>query len=278
MRVAAFESRRASEMARLIESQGAEALVAPSLREVPLAENPAVAEFAADLLADRFGLVIFLTGVGTRFLFQLAVQRHPREELVAALAHTTVAVRGPKPLAALREYGVTPAVSVPEPNTWRELVAELDRRAQSAKPPGPLAGRRVAVQEFGAPSPELVAALEARGAAVTTVPVYRWAMPDDLDPLRRAIAEIAAGRVDLVLFTNAMQVTHLFRVASGEGRAAELLEALKRIVVASIGPTSSNALAQHGVKAALEPSHPRMGLLVKEAIEQAPALLAARRP
>ncbi len=273
MKVVAFESRRAKEMAILIAAQGAEPVLAPSMREVPLEENPRALEFAAELLAGRWDAVIFLTGVGTRALFELIEQRHPRAELVAALERPAVVARGPKPLAVLREYGVPVTIAVPEPNTWRELVAELDARPEAL----PLQGRRVAVQEFGAPSPELVAALEERGASVSSVPVYRWALPADLEPLRAAIRSIVAGEIDLALVTNAMQVNHLVQVAERDGLAGALRAAFARVVVGSIGPTASACLRENGLPVDLEPQHPRMGFLVREALEQAPAILARKR-
>ncbi len=273
LRVVSFESRRAPEMARLIAAQGGVPMSAPSLREVPLEENPAALVFADDLLAGRCHMVIFLTGVGTRALFGLLEKRYAREELRAALARAAVVVRGPKPTAVLREMGVPITAHAPEPNTWREVLSELDaRRAQL-----PLKGRRVAVQEYGAPNPELVQGLEVRGAVVTRVPVYRWALPEDLAPLRSAIRAIIAGEIDLALFTNAVQVVHLVQVAEQEGLADRLRQALRRVVIASIGPTASECLRENGLEVDLEPQHSRMGFLVKEAAESAPALLARKR-
>jgi len=273
LRVVSFESRRAEEMARLIAAQGGTPISAPSLREVPLEKNPAALAFAEDLLAGRFHMVIFLTGVGTRALVELLEKRYPREELLTALRRLAVVARGPKPLAVLRELGVPVALAVPEPNTWREIVAALDARRAEL----PLEGRRVAVQEYGAPNPDLVRELEARRASVARVPVYRWKLPEDLAPLRAAIGAVIAGEVDVALFTNMMQVIHLFQVAHRQGLSDQLREAFRRVVVASIGPTASAALREHGLQVDLEPQHPRMGFLVKEAADAAAALLARKR-
>jgi len=273
LRVVSFESRRTAEIGKLITAQGAVPIAAPALRELPLEENARALAFADDLLAGRFDIAIFLTGVGTRGLFGLLEKRYPREHLLEALRRIPVVARGPKPLGALREMNVPIAVAVPEPNTWRELIAELDARAGEL----PLAARRVALQEYGAPSPELVRELEARGAQVVTVPVYRWSLPDDTAPLRAALRAIAGGQADVALFTSAIQVEHMLRVAREEGLEERLREAFGRMVIASIGPTSAAALRERGLPVDLEPSHPRMGLLVKEAIAAAPALLAHKR-
>ena len=273
LRVVSFESRRAQEMARLIAAKGGRPMSAPTLREVPLEENPAALAFGEELLAGGYQVIIFLTGVGTRTLFELLEKRYSRQDLVAALKHMAVVVRGPKPTAVLREMGVPITVTVPEPNTWREILAELDGRRDKV----PLEGRRVAVQEYGVPNPELVRELEARGAAVTRVPVYRWTLPQDLAPLRSAINAIIAGEVDLALFTNIVQVVHLFQVAGQEGLADELRQAFHRVVIASIGPIASGGLREYGLDVDLEAQHPRMGYLVKEAAEAAATLLSRKR-
>lgn len=211
-----------------------------------------------------------LTGVGMRALLQLVTERFPRDDIVRALGTTTLVARGPKPVAALRELGLTPGIVVPEPNTWRELLAALDAHA-------PVAGRRVSVQEYGMPNLDLLNGLEERGAEVTTVPVYAWALPLDTAPLRAGVREVAAGRADAVVFTNANQVTNVLRIAADEGVATELRAALARAVIASIGPTCSEALRAVGLPVDVEPSHPKMGTLLHELAERAQALREAKR-
>ncbi len=151
LRVLSLESRRAKEIAQLIENQGGRAVVAPSTREVPEGTNPSELEFASRLMAGKFDVVILLTGVGTRHLAQAIEAVCPRERLVAALSRTKVVARGPKPVAVLREFGVPVALSVPEPNTWQDILRALDENREQI----PLQGKQVAVQEYGIPIPEL---------------------------------------------------------------------------------------------------------------------------
>ena len=148
------------------------------MREIPFGANAEALDFADRLLAGRFDIVIFLTGVGTRFLAQAIETRHDRETWTAALADTKVVVRGPKPLVPLRELKVRVDVQAPEPNTWHEVLAVLDAEL-------PVAGQRVAVQEYGKSNPDLIAGLQSRGADVLRVPVYRWAFPEDTAPCAR---------------------------------------------------------------------------------------------
>jgi uroporphyrinogen decarboxylase len=268
--VVAFESRRAAEIAQLIAHHGGEPVSAPSMREVPLEENPDALRWAERLLAGGIDVHVCLTGVGTRALAKLVSSRVPLPDLVAALARTILVARGPKPVAALRELGLTPTLVVPEPNTWRELLAALDARA-------PVAGKRVSIQEYGLPNLALLDGLDERGAVVLRVPVYAWALPLDTAPLRAAIVRAAHGGADVLVFTNAQQVTNVLRVAAEEGVEAALRRALPRLVVASIGPTCSEALRGFGLSVDLEPSHPKMGTLLYELAAEARGLLATKR-
>jgi uroporphyrinogen-III synthase len=272
-RVLALESRRAKEMATLITTYGGQAVLAPAVREIALESNPKATQFTAGLLKGEFDMVIFLTGVGTRWLAGIAETVVPREQFTAALKRVRVVARGPKPVAALKELGVAIHVAVPEPNTWRELLAALDREL----PPPALRNLRVAVQEYGAPGPELLAGLEQRGARVTRVPVYRWALPEDTTPLREAVRAVAGNEIAVVLFTTSVQVTHLFQVAAGMALERQLREGLQRCVIASIGPTTSEELQRRGLRADLEASHPKMGILVKEVSDRCAELLRAKR-
>jgi len=266
LRVLSLESRRSKEMASLITTYGGRAIEAPSMREVPLETNTEALAFADALIRREFDVVVLLTGVGTRALLRVVEQvRGTAAPFIEALAATRVAARGPKPVAVLRELNITPWLIAPEPNTWRELLAAFDAKRDEL----PLAGLRVAVQEYGVSNPSLLAGLSERGALVSTVPVYQWALPEDLTPLRAAIAALARGDIDVVLFTTATQVTHLLQVAAEDGLADATRQALSRVVVASIGPTTSEELRENGIRVDFEPSHPKMGFLVREAAERA---------
>ncbi|HEY1340653.1 MAG TPA: uroporphyrinogen-III synthase [Bryobacteraceae bacterium] len=258
MRVLALESRRSAEMAELIRKQGAEPFVAPAMREAPIENNAAAFDFADRLFAGGFDMVILLTGVGTRQLNRLLVSRYGENAFADALRRVTVVARGPKPVAVLREMGVMPAVVAPEPNTWRELLQAIAGRPE----------RRIAVQEYGRSNPELLDALRARSAEVVSIRVYQYDLPENTAPLREAATGLAAGEFDAVLFTTAVQIEHLLRIAREQGIEHSALEGLQKAFIASIGPTTTEALEEFGVHPAFEPSHPKMGFLVKEAFER----------
>jgi uroporphyrinogen-III synthase len=270
LKVVSFESRRAKEMAELIRRYGGEPIVAPSMREVPLTENRAAIEFLPEIEAGNFDILILMTGVGTRTLHQALLTQYPKERILAALRKPRLVARGPKPVAALRELGLEPAITVLEPNTWREVLAALDTAAA-------IDGKHIAVQEYGIPNQELVSGLEQRGATVKTIAVYRWALPEDLAPLRGAIETILLGDVQVVLFTNGAQVEHLFKLAAYDKADERLRLAFKNLAIGSVGPICTQVLQEFGLKPDIEPEHAKMGSLIAEVAASASHILSAKR-
>jgi uroporphyrinogen-III synthase len=273
LRVLSLESRRGVEMARLIASYGGEAMVAPSMREIPLESNTEALAFGRTLIAGGFDMVIFLTGVGTRALARVVETIYPLDQYLAELRKIAVVARGPKPVTVLKEWNVPIAVTAPEPNTWREVLRALDEKAAALV----LKGLRVAVQEYGVSNPDLLAGLVERGTRVTSVPVYEWALPADTGPLRSAIGAIARNEIDVILFTTGTQADHLLQIAAEMNHEDALRHALLRMVVASIGPTTSERLRESGIAPDMEPTHPKMGYLVSEAAQRSAAILQQKR-
>ncbi len=266
LRVLSLESRRAAEIEKLIRSQGGVPFVAPSMREVPLESNPAAFQFAERLFNDEFDMVILLTGVGTRLLGKVLETRWPLEQFQNALRNVDVVARGSKPLAVLREWQVPATVTVPEPNTWREILEAIKERPS----------KHVAVQEYGRPAIELIDGLRARGAEVTSFPVYQWDLPEDTVPLREAVSRLCKREFHVAIFTTSIQVNHLLRIASEMNCEPAARTALVNMMIASVGPTTSETLAEFGIAADFEPSHPKMGFLINEAAANAARILASK--
>jgi uroporphyrinogen-III synthase len=261
MTVIAFEARLAKTVADLVRVRGGDCFSAPSMKEVPLEENQAVFDFGEELFHGRIDILVLLTGVGARALVSVLETQHPKDEILNQLKKIQIVPRGPKPLRFMNERGLVPFFEVPEPNTWKELLAGFDAL-------GALTGKRVAVQEYGVPNEELIEGLKQRGAAVERVPVYRWTLPDDLGPMEEAIDRLIAGTADVALFTTSAQADHLLRVAESRGQSAALLGAFKKTVVASVGPDCSETLRRLGIGVDLEPESPKMGPLVQLVAEK----------
>lgn len=257
-------------MARLIERFGGVPFVSPSLREVGLESNPDAVDFAQRVIHGEIDIVVLMTGVGTRHLVS-QIERHvDKQRFLDALSDAVTIVRGPKPLAVLREWGVQPKHKAPEPNTWREVLALMDSSV-------PVANQVVGVQEYGKPNVSLTAGLEARGATVRTVKVYGYDFPLDTGPLEANVRRLAAGELDVVMFTSAHQVINLLRMAEQLGLGDAVREGLDRVVVASIGPTTSESLDDNDVRVDIEPQHGKMGQLVQAAAEHAREIIARRK-
>ena len=258
--VCSFESRRMDEMQQLIERHGGQAIMAPSMQEVPLEDNREALRVIRQLAFGKIDCLVLLTGVGTTAMLELARSVSLEQKLLERMAGVPIVVRGPKPAAVIHRLGLQPAARAEPPNTWRELMSAVDTADISLK------GRTVAVQEYGISNPELTAALRERGAAVMEIPVYRWALPEDQSPMQHAIRTAVAGNTDITLFTSAQQVRHVLQVAGELNLKDKWLHSVPH--VGSIGPTCSEALREAGLSVWFEADPPKMGSLVRGALER----------
>lgn len=257
--ILSLESRRRQEMEALIRKQGGVPEVAPSMREVPLEDQTQALQFADELVAGRCDVLVLLTGVGLTALMATMETRYSRTQLLEALGKTLLVCRGPKPASVLRSWGLSGDVIAPEPNTTETLLAELQRHAPV------LNDKRAYIQEYGASAAPLAAALERRGALARTVPIYAWQLPEELGPLQRAVSLLAERRCQALLLTSAQQLRHLALVAETMHLWQEVVRSLhEHVVVASIGPVTTEALLEIGVTPDMEPAHPKMGRLVSD--------------
>src|SRR5688572_10615810 len=270
LRIASLESRNAAEMARLIEKFGGRPFVSASMREAPIEQNREAVDFAHRLITGEIDVMIFMTGVGFRHLLA-AVEKHvDRQRYLNALSDITTICRGPKPVAAMAEAGLKPTHRVPEPNTWRELLATIDGGIR-------IANHTVGLQEYGITNRSLIAGLEARGAKVVNVRVYKWELPEDTRPLEANIRAIIAGERDVAMFTSGHQVANLLRMAQQLGVEDALRGALAKMAIASVGPTTSEMLRDQELQVDIEPEHPKMGPLVATAAAEAGEVLERKR-
>ena len=272
LRVLSLESRRSVEVAKLIRTYGGEPLTAPAMREAPLDSNQPILEFAEALMRGAFDLVIFTTGVGVRSLIKIVSEHYDRERFLESLRLVKVAARGPKSSTALREFDIPIAVVAPEPFTWRSLMSALE-----AKLGGSLHGMNIAVQEYGTSNPELLTALAEKSISITRLLVYQWALPENLQPLREAVLALAHGHIDVMLFMNAGQVSHLFLMAERMSYTEALYEGFRSTVIGSIGPSTTEGLNVYGLQPDYEPTQSKMGFLINEMAGNAMSLLEQKR-
>ena len=242
------------ELSPLVVRHGGTPVSVPAVREAPR-DPPDVGAFLAELCADRFAYVIFLTGVGATALLREADRLGRLADTLAALRRITTVCRGPKPSAVLHRQAVPIGRAALEPYTTTELLAALanDR----------LEGVSVAVVHYGEPNTALVRALGERGATLAEIQLYQWELPEDLGPLNTLVRDLVEGQIGALVLTSQVQCRHLFEVAERAGLAHELAEVLNgTVVVASIGPVCTKALQTHGITPRVMPATPKMGPLI----------------
>jgi len=272
LRVLALETRRASEIEQRIRACAGEPLVVAAVREIRLEPQEHAFHFADALLRGEYDVVIFLTDPGVRTLIEQVRAHYRLDDFLAALGKVAVVSRGQKPAAVLAEYGVPVTAVAPEPCTWREVMKELETCFGER-----LRTMRVAVQEYAASNPEFLLLLAERTLSVTRVPLYEWALPEDVKPLRECVLGITQRHVDVVLFTTAVQVIHLFQVAGDMGCADALRSGLQSCVLLSIGPSTSEELRRHGLTPDFEPSHPKIACLLEQGAQRIGDLMEGKK-
>lgn len=267
LEVAVFESRRAPEMARLVEAHGGRPLSAPSIRAAVLEPGPDAIELARLLRAEELDGILFLTQDGVESLVPVMAPVIEEGELMRCLRSLPVGARGPKTVAALHALGVEVVVESTPPHTSRQLAADFDAAHR-------LAGTHVALVEHGVHHAIARALLVDRGAVVLPVAVYRWILPEDVGPLNRAIAAIAEGSVRVALFTNGVQIDSAMGVASEQDLDEPLRDGLRAGVVGAIGPVCADRLRAFGIEPDYVPEETTMDALVRGVAERAGELLA----
>jgi uroporphyrinogen-III synthase len=241
-------------LAQLIERRGAIAMLAPALEEVPDVDPRDVAALLQEWRSEPFKTVIFQTGVGTRALFAAVEALGETQVFHQLLDDALIVARGPKPTGELNSRQVRIDVRAAAPFTTETVLAAISEF--------PMHGSKVLVQRYGASNRELLDALSARGASVREIATYRWSLPQDLQPLVALLDALDQQRVDATVFTSAVQMHNLHAVAEKDGRAPQLAAALRRTIVASIGPVCSRALRQYGIEPTFEASPPKLGPLL----------------
>ncbi len=270
LKIAAFENRRAGELAQMIAKRGGIPNIAASMREVTAAKNPEAVDFANRVITGQVDVIIFTTGSGVLRLIEQTQRHVDRRRFCDVIGDLTTVARGPKPASALRGAGIEPSHITPSPHTWREILQTIDCHV-------PVANQTVGLQEYGEPNASLLAGLEARGANVIALRLYRWDLPEDTGPLSDILRQIADGQIDVALFTSSHQVINVLGLAERLSLAAQVRQGLRMAAIGSIGPDTSATLRQHDLAVDFEPSEPKMEALVALVEVEAAAVLARKR-
>ncbi|MGA5002921.1 uroporphyrinogen-III synthase [Streptomyces arboris] len=254
-------ARRAEELATLLKRRGAAVQHAPALRIVPLADDSELLEATKELIDHAPDVVVATTAIGFRGWVEAADGWGIGDALLERLRGVELLARGPKVKGAVRAAGLTEAWS-PGSESMAEV---LDRLLGEG-----VEGRRIALQLHGEPLPGFIESLEAAGAEVVGVPVYRWMPPQDIAPLDRMLDATAARALDAVTFTSAPAAASFLGRAEVRGLLPEILGALRDDVLAAcVGPVTALPLQARGIPT-VQPERFRLGPLVQLVCAQLP--------
>jgi uroporphyrinogen-III synthase len=271
-RVAVTSARRSEELSALLTRRGADVTSAAAIAMVPLPDDDELRTNTEALIASPPDIVIATTGIGLRGWIAAADGWGLAHELTAALSKARIVSRGPKATGALRAAGL-PEEWSPESESSRELLHYLLE--------GGIVGMRIAVQLHGAtdewdPFPEFLDELQAAGAEVVPIRVYRWHPAPRGGAFDQLVTAIADQRFDAVSFTSAPAVAATLMRAAELGVEDSLLHALRTTVHAMcVGPVTARPLVRLGVPTSA-PERMRLGALARHITDELP-LLQSRR-
>jgi uroporphyrinogen-III synthase len=260
--IALAEGRQLEELVQMLEKESATVLRCPMVSILDPADDGPALDWLAELAADHFNLVILLTGEGLRRLLACAARHGKREQMVAAFSRTRIMTRGPKPVRALKEVGLSPALSAQMPTT-AGVIAALQAE--------PLRGQTVGVQLYSESNPPLTQFLQDAGATVRTVRPYVYAPAADADRVAALFEEMDHGRVDALVFTSSPQVDRLFEVADERGCHDLLMRGLGKTKIAAVGPIVAENLQHRHVRVDI---CPEQGFVMKNLVQLVKRALA----
>jgi len=222
---------QASELSRLLEQQGADAIELPTIEVVETANADELSTAIESLRTSAYNWIVFTSPNAISIFI-----RHLRNrELDArAFGRAQIAAIGPGTAAALSRVGLT-ADLVPEEYVAEGLLNALEGRV--------LRGARVLLPRAEGARDTLIEGLEAKGARVDELRLYRAAVPrdPDIEGLRRLLA----GEIDVVTFASSSAVRNLIEMLGGD------IEALRRVRIAAIGPVTAQAVREAGLEVAV---------------------------
>ncbi len=236
-RIAVPESRELDLFTRMLERHGAAAVRCPLVSIHDVEDFAPVEAWIDRLVKGRHDIVVLYTGEGLSRILGFARRKGIEEAVIFALSKTFKVARGPKPARVLRGIGLVPDVMAEEPTT-----AGLTRTLSTL----PIAGKRIGVLLYPGGEQPLTNFLEAAGAQVDPVLSYRYASDEEDDQVLDFIEALASGTIDLIAFTSTAQVRRLQEVARRFGQEAELDAAMRRILIAAVGPVTAQAVEKAG--------------------------------
>ena len=244
--IAVPETRELDVLAQLFEQRGANVIRCPLVAVLDAPDPKPIEAWLRRFVAGACDDLVLFTGEGLKRLLRFAERIELQDAFLEALGHIRKITRGPKPVRALREIGLTADIQAVEPTT-EGIIAALSAFN--------LTGRTIGVQLYGEePNVPLMNFLTTAGAEADPVAPYVYASNVDDGRVADLIERVVAGAVDVIAFTSASQVRRLWDVARKRGIEAPLRTGLAHAVVAAVGPVTATEATRFGMNPAIMPS------------------------
>jgi uroporphyrinogen-III synthase len=249
--------RRADEQMKLLAGRGAECLHGPVIKTHPVGSEDEMQAATQLLLDNPPDMVIFTTGLGVRGWLEAADAVRIGDELRDVFGQAELLARGPKATGALVTVGFEVAWTAPRAR-YDDITELLSTRDMH--------GSRVAVQLDGAGAKELCDQIEAMGADVVRVPVYRWSLPADSSDAERLIRAVVERRVDALTFTAKPAVENFLEIAGFMSVVDEVVEVIDsgQVRVFCVGPVCATGITEAGLPEPFVPVRHRLGAMVQQ--------------
>jgi uroporphyrinogen-III synthase len=274
--VAITASRRASELALIIENFHGKPYVAPTIGIEANLESPNedVTEFINIITKQNVDYVVFMTGPGIFSLMSIAKRLGLEEKLIHSLSKVTIFARSLKPATALKKYGIKVSM-IPEENTARGVSKLLLTRG--------VVGKRIAIlwhgdspqqlreELYNAGAESVIEAstykysleLKKEGASILNSMGFNYIAPSK-EKVISLIDNIFAGNIDAITFTSPPSVHDLFKIAHDYNVAEKLRNSLNtNVVIVAIGPSTKHALEENDIFVDVMPHIFKMGPMIK---------------
>jgi uroporphyrinogen-III synthase len=274
--VAITSSRRAGELARIVENLGGKPYIAPTIGIEADLENPKedVLKFLDHVIAGNVDYVVFMTGPGIFSLFSIATKLGLEDKLIHSLSNATIIARSIKPKMVLKKYGVEVNL-IPEENTAQGVLRLLLAKG--------VVGKKIAILWHGDYPDQLRDTLyKARVLTVIEASTYRYSVDlkkegasilesmgyDYVAPNERRVVQlidkIIAGKINSITFTSPPSVHDLFKIAEVNNKSQELKSSLNaNVLVVAVGPSTKNAIEEHCITVHVMPRIFKMGSMIK---------------
>jgi uroporphyrinogen III methyltransferase/synthase len=244
---------QSTEMAAMLEQCGATVIYCSMIQ---IAEPPSWEALDGAIgRLEGYDWLIFTSANGVEFFFRRLVEQ--RSDGLSAVSHLQTCAVGPATARAIASAGGRVDVTASESRAEGVLTAIVEAVGGEEK----ISGQRFLLPRARVAREVLPIELTRRGAHVDAVEAYQTIRPDvDRASLIRRMSE---SRVDAVTFSSPSTVTNFAALIGAD----DLADCLRGILVASIGPVTTEALRAHGLTDIVQPQTYNAAALVEAIVE-----------